>query len=58
MDTFLVAKDYKFDYCGYTQKATAQLIIDTRVSNTQIRGGKYNRYLRIDAIVLKPHEEE
>lgn len=58
VDTFLVAKDYKFDYCGYTQKATAQLIIDTRVSNTQIRGGKYNRYLRIDAIVLKPHEEE
>lgn len=58
VDTFLVAKDFKFDYSGYTQKPTAQLIIDTRVSNSQIRSGKYNRYLHIDAIILKPHEEE
>jgi hypothetical protein len=58
VDTFLVAKNYKFDYCGYTQKPTAQLIIDLRVTNNQIRKNQYNRYLRIDAIVLKPHEEE
>lgn len=57
VDTFLVAKDFKFNYCGYNQKPTAQLIIDTRVSNSQIRSGKYNRYLHIDAIILKPHEE-
>ena len=58
VDTFLVAKDFKFNYCGYNQKPTAQLIIDTNVRNSQIREGLYNRYLHIDAIILKPHEEE
>ena len=50
--------ELRFNYCGYTQKPTAQLIIDTNVKNTQIRKGEYNRYLHIDAIILKPHEEE
>ena len=58
VDTFLVAKGFKFTYCGYGQEPSAQIIFDTRVSTSQERKGQYNRYLNIDYILLKPHEEE
>lgn len=58
VDTFLVVKDFKFTYCGYGQTPTAQLIFDTFVTTAQERNGTYNRYLNIDYILLKPHEEE
>ena len=33
------------------------LKVETRVSNAQQRNNQYTRTMRIDCIVLKPHEE-
>lgn len=41
---------------GLTTKA--ELVIDTRASSTQVNRHQYNRILRIDEIIFRPHVEE
>lgn len=50
---------FTFPTCSYnTSEAQVKMIIDSRVSNTQVNNGTYNRILRLDCIVFKPHEDE
>lgn len=50
---------YTFPTCSYKlNEAQVKLVIDSRVSNTQLNNKQYNRTLRLDCIVFKPHEEE
>jgi len=56
----LLAEDFKFPVCSYglsEEKAQVNLKVETRVSATQQRNNKYTRTMRIDCIILKPHEE-
>ena len=60
VDTFLVAENVKVPYCswGNNMQPQVKIIFDTRVSNADVRNGVFNRILRIDCIVFKPHDEE
>lgn len=50
---------YTFPTCSYSlSEAQVKIIIDSRVSSTQYNNKQYNRTLRLDCIVFKPHEEE
>lgn len=57
-DTILVQSGVKFPTCsiGMTTPQVT-LSINTRVSNREVNAGSYNRTLRVDCIILKPHEE-
>ncbi|MDD2601778.1 MAG: fasciclin domain-containing protein [Prevotella sp.] len=59
VDTFLVSSNIKIPYCSYGTTRTPQvkIILDTRVSNTEVRQGSYNRILGLDCIIFKPHED-
>ena len=57
-DTILVQSGVKFPTCSVgLQTPQVTLSINTRVSNREITAGSFNRTLRVDCIVLKPHEE-
>ena len=60
VDCFKVAENVQIPYCSAGGEIAPQvkLILDTRVSNNDVKNGKFNRILRIDSIVFKPHEEE
>ena len=60
VDCFKVAENVQIPYCsaGGDIAPQVKLILDTRVSNNDVKNGKFNRILRIDSIVFKPHEEE
>jgi len=59
VDTFLVASNIKVPFCSWGDNITPQvkIIVDTRVSNSEVRSGAYNRILRLDCIIFKPHED-
>ena len=55
-----LADDYKFEVASYgleEENPQVTLKVETRVSNAQQRNNQYTRTMRIDCIVLKPHEE-
>ena len=55
-----LASDYKFAVSSYglvEENPQVTLKVETRVSNSQLRDLRYTRTMRIDCIVLKPHEE-
>ena len=59
IDYLLLAEDYKFDYCTYgvdDEDLQVTLKVETRVSNAQQRNKQYTRTMRIDCILLVPHE--
>lgn len=58
VDTLLLAEDVKIPYCSWGTTPQVKLILDTRVSNSEVRDGKFNRILNIDCIIFKPHGEE
>ncbi len=56
----LVAEDFKFPVCSYGVSEAipqATLKVETVVRSSELRQEKYQRTLRIDCIILKPHEE-
>ena len=60
VDAILLAKDFKFPVCTYglvEEKPQVWLKLETRVSSTQLRNNTHTRTMRIDCILLKPHEE-
>ena len=59
VDTFKVATNIKVPYCsvGADTPPQVKIILDTRVSNSDVRNGKFNRILRLDCIIFKPHED-
>jgi uncharacterized surface protein with fasciclin (FAS1) repeats len=60
VDWMLVAENFKFPVCTYglnEAEPQATLTIDTRVSSREYSTAAYQRTLRVDCIVLKPHEE-
>lgn len=60
VDTFKVAENVVIPYCSWGDNISPQvkIILDTRVSNNDVKNGLFNRILRLDCIVFKPHEEE
>ena len=55
-----LADNYKFEVSSYgleEENPQVTLKVETRVSNAQQRNNQYTRTMRIDCIVLKPHEE-
>lgn len=55
-----LADDFKFEVSSYglvEDNPQVTLKVETRVSNAQQRNNQYTRTMRIDCIVLKPHEE-
>jgi uncharacterized surface protein with fasciclin (FAS1) repeats len=59
MDTIKVASNVVIPTCSWGSNFTPQvkLILETRVSNTEVRNGTFNRIIRLDCIIFKPHEE-
>ena len=60
VDYIKIAEDYKFPVCSYgleEENAQVTLKVETRVSSTQQRNNTHTRTMRIDCIILKPHEE-
>ena len=58
VDYIMLAKDFKFDVCtrGISDvNMQATLKVETRVSNSQLRTNSYTRTMRIDCILLVPH---
>lgn len=60
VDTLKVAENIMIPYCSWGDNIAPQvkIILDTRVSNSDVRNGVFNRILRIDCIVFKPHGKE
>lgn len=58
VDTFKVGSNVMVPFCSIgTTSPLVKIILDTRVSNAQVRSGQFNRILRLDCIVFKPHED-
>ncbi len=60
VDWVLVAENFKFPVCSYgvtEAEPQATLKVETRVTSRQYSSGDYQRTMRVDRIVLKPHEE-
>lgn len=58
VDTIKVGENIQLPYCSYgTDNAQVKIILDTRVSNSDVRNGRFNRILRLDCIIFKPHED-
>ena len=60
MDTILVAKNWKFPTCTYganDPRIQAALTIESRVGSADFNNGRYQRIMRLDCIILKPHKE-
>ena len=61
VDALLLAEDFKFPTCTYGLQETdpqMTLMVETRVTSSQLRNNTYTRTMRIDCILLKPHEEK
>lgn len=60
VDYILLAEDFKFPCATYglvEEEPQVSLKVETRVSSYQIRQNTHTRTMRIDCIILKPHEE-
>lgn len=58
VDTLLLAQDVKIPFCSWGgMTPQVKLVIESRVSNREVRDGLFNRILNIDCIIFKPHEE-
>lgn len=57
--TIHIAEDFKFDYCSFgVTTPLVTILIESRASNAEVRNGQYTRTMRIDNIVLRPHQED
>ena len=55
VDTILVASDYKIPTCSYnTNEPQVRLTVEANRGSAK----QYTRTLRLDCIILKPHEED
>lgn len=59
VDTLLVGSNIKIPTCSWGTDINPQvkLILETRVSSSELNSGKFNRIMRLDCILFKPHEE-
>lgn len=60
VDHILLAEDFKFPVCSYgliEDMPQVTLTVETRVSSSQLRNNTHTRTMRIDCILLKPHQE-
>ena len=60
VDYIKVAEDFKFPVASYgldEDEPQVSLKVETYVTSTQQKNNTYTRTMRIDCIVLKPHEE-
>lgn len=59
IDTMLVGKNVMIPTCSWGSNINPQvkLILETRVSSSELNSGKFNRIMRLDCILFKPHEE-
>jgi hypothetical protein len=60
VDYIKVAEDFKFPVASYgldEDEPQVSLKVETYVTSTQQKNNTYTRTMRIDSIVLKPHEE-
>ena len=59
-DHILIAENFKFPVCSYglyEDMPQVTLTVETRVSSSQFKNNTYTRTMRIDCIILKPHQE-
>ena len=59
-DHILLAENFKFPVCTYglyENMPQVTLTVETRVSSSQLRNNSHTRTMRIDCIILKPHQE-
>ena len=60
VDYIKVADNFKFPVASYgleEDEPQVSLKVETYVTSTQQKNNTYTRTMRIDCIVLKPHEE-
>lgn len=59
IDTILVAKNVEIPTCSYGSdiKPQVKLVIEGRVSSSDVNKKEFNRIIRLDCIIFKPHEE-
>lgn len=59
IDTFKIASNIKVPYTTYAigQAAKVELVFNTTPTTRQVNNGIYNRILRIDRIIVIPHED-
>ncbi len=59
VDSMLIASDFKFPTCtNGLNENKIKLKIESRATSNEIRNGVYTNTMRINAIILKPHDEE
>ncbi len=59
VDSILIARDFKFPTSTYYLGGFhTKLKIESRATSSEIRNNTYTNTMRINAIILKPHEEE
>lgn len=61
VDALLLAEDFKFPVSTFglnEDEPQVTLKLETRVTSAQLRSNKYTRTMRIDCILLKPHEAQ
>lgn len=60
VDMLLVKEGHKFPVCSYgvtESDPQVTLQLETKVADTEVNAGAYQRTMRIDCIILKPREE-
>lgn len=57
VDTILVAKNWKLPTASYSNLSRVSLKLESRVSSTDVNKDIYQRTMRLDCIILKPHRE-
>ena len=61
VNALLLAENYKFPVSTFgldEDEPQVTIKIETRVTSSQLRSNKYTRTMRIDCILLKPHEDK
>lgn len=59
VDSLLIASDFRFPTCTTDLDMTkVKLKIESRATSSEVNNNIYTRTMRIDAIILKPHDEE
>ena len=61
VNALLLAENFKFPVASFglnEDEPQVTLKLETRVTSAQLRSNKYTRTMRIDCILLKPHEDK
>lgn len=61
VNALLLAENFKFPVASYglnEEEPQVTLKVETRVTSSQLRSNKYTRTMRVDCILLKPHEDK